>query len=133
MKLIIIAALVFTALIAGAETRKKAERGRAVTLNEEVIFSPDSKSVDVLIDYDIVKVDCHGLSYKYSVARNETSGIIYVEKRMLARRAMPCPHNIDMKDAQAGIKIKVKSRSDKGVIQTLLVPQDVKVEYIENK
>jgi hypothetical protein len=120
----------FTAL---AENRQAAQYFETVELQEAVVHTSKAKSVDILIDYVIEKVDCHGVDFEYSVAQNKKTGLLYVEKRGRVRKALPCKP-APLKDAQAGLKLTIKNENGSGSItRTLLVPKNVKVEFVVNE
>ena len=73
---------------AGQPSRLQADNNKKY--NTYALYESDVKSVSILVDYKMVKTDCHGLNSKYTVTK-VTDGQYLVTKDMLAHALFVCP------------------------------------------
>ena len=128
----VLSCLLTSAAFAAPSTKDEPMQARflgRVTLEQHAVSAEGARSAEILIDYVKVLVDCHGPTHLYTATENAERGIIYVEKRVLPRKAIPCPHDSPLREVQTGLKLKVKGNSY-GVYRQVLTPADVVVQFI---
>ena len=90
-----------------------------------VVQTDKAGKVTVNIDREIRRVDCHGLSEKYTYDMLSTGEII-VNKQYLMHTMMMCPPGTDYV-ATSGISFTVEFKESYGGSKTILVPANSKV------
>lgn len=137
MKQMILAILAMGFLSMAGATESKVEIadyfGPAEEMDYFDIVVSDVKGIDVLVDYKMVKVGCHGLPYNYSGAIDFKAGRVYVSKYTAVHVSGPCKPSMIQKQEQAGWKVFVPATEDsRSVSISILVPKGSKVEYVRH-
>jgi len=115
------------------ESRENAKFLSKVEMDQYYIRAENVESVDILVDYQMVRVDCHGLNVSYQATETtDRNHSILIQKEYLPTTANVCPQLPGTeKQAQSGLKINVKPRQNSySIYQTILVPAGSKVEFI---
>lgn len=115
--------------------REAAKFLHTVEMDEYFIRADNVKSVDILVDYEMIEIDCHGVPTLYQAAQTPGDNSIFIQKQYLPRTANMCiARPGPAKMAQSGLKLNVKpGKFSKDVFQSILVPAGSKVEFIKNK
>lgn len=115
--------------------RQNAEFLNKVEMDEYYISAEGAKSVDVLVDYEMIEIDCHGVTTLYQATEAPGTHSIFVQKQYLPTTKNICiPRPGAPKMAQSGLKLTIKSRKNSlGIFQSILVPAGSKVEYTVTK
>lgn len=122
---------IFSSLSAFAETRLSAEFDTEFAVDSYSIYESAASEIDVLVDYEMVAVDCHGLRNNYSLLQASRKTMAFVDIRPNLHRALPCPSNHPPRQAQAGLKYRIRAGAGNlGLFAQVRVPKGAKVEYV---
>ncbi|OFZ29157.1 MAG: hypothetical protein A2622_14035 [Bdellovibrionales bacterium RIFCSPHIGHO2_01_FULL_40_29] len=115
--------LFFIGSTAGAQLHQLEASG--IKYDTYEIYESNVKSVSVLIDYELVQTNCHGLDYLYEAKALGKNRFI-VSKTILLKPMFTCP-DAESKTVQAGIRLEIPV--EKGIFGAIahaevIVPSD---------
>lgn len=125
--------LAFSNVTLAAEAERFTAKAFATEEMESyVIHSDNVSSVDILVDYDMTKVSCHGPDYEYSSVADNSNGTLFVSKNAQVHLAVMCPP-FSSKMVQGGLKVTVPASQFHSVYQIVKVPAGSKVEFTKTE
>jgi len=116
------------------EAPKKLDSPFKVEMESYSVSAENVSSIDILVDYEMMSVNCHGLPFVYEATQSKDSNKIFVTKDAVYFLAVPCKPGIAASQQQSGIKIPVKAKKGFSAIALkLMVPAGSDVQVIEHK